>query len=105
MDTVEELLGVPIDYYAQIDFSAFVRFIDEIGGVKIDVPEKIVVDPLGDNNSKTLKPGRQTLPGDLALAYARARKTEGGDFDRAQRQQQVIKHMVKRQYNEWPNTL
>jgi LCP family protein required for cell wall assembly len=90
MDTVEELLGVPIDYYAQIDFSAFVRFIDEIGGVKIDVPEKIVVDPLGDNNSKTLKPGRQTLPGDLALAYARARKTEGGDFDRAQRQQQVI---------------
>ena len=90
MDTVEEFLGVPIDYYAQIDFSAFVRFIDEIGGVKIDVPEKIVVDPLGDNNSKTLKPGRQTLPGDLALAYARARKTEGGDFDRAQRQQQVI---------------
>ena len=90
MDTVEELLGVPVDYYAQIDFSAFVRFIDEIGGVKIDVPEKIVVDPLGDNNSKTLKPGRQVLPGELALAYARARKTEGGDFDRAQRQQQVI---------------
>ena len=90
MDTVEELLGVPVDYYAQIDFNAFERFIDEIGGVKIDVPEKIVIDPLGDNNSKTLKPGRQVLPGDLALAYARARKTEGGDFDRAQRQQQVV---------------
>lgn len=90
METVEELLGVPIDYYAQIDFSAFERFIDEIGGVKVDIPEKIVVDPLGDNNTKTLKPGVQTLPGDLALAYARARKTEGGDFDRAQRQQQVI---------------
>jgi polyisoprenyl-teichoic acid--peptidoglycan teichoic acid transferase len=90
MDTVEELLGVPIDYYARIDFSAFERFIDEIGGVKLDVPEKITVDPLGDNNTKNLKPGIQTLPGDLALAYARARKTEGGDFDRAQRQQQVI---------------
>lgn len=90
MQTVEELLGVPIDFYAQIDFSAFVRFIDEIDGVKIDVPEEITIDPLGDNNVKTLKPGRQTLPGDLALAYARARKTEGGDFDRAQRQQQVI---------------
>lgn len=90
MTTVEELLGVPIDYYAQIDFSAFVRFIDEIGGIKIDVAEPITVDPLGDNNAKNLKPGRQTLPGDLALAYARARKTEGGDFDRAQRQQQVI---------------
>jgi LCP family protein required for cell wall assembly len=90
MKTVEELLGVPIDYYAQIDFGAFVRFIDEIGGVKVDVPEKITIDPLGDDNIKTLKPGVQTLPGELALAYARARKTEGGDFDRAQRQQQVI---------------
>ncbi len=90
METVEELLGVPIDYYAQIDFGAFVRFIDEIEGVKLDIPEKITVDPLGDNNIKTLKPGVQTLPGELALAYARARKTEGGDFDRARRQQQVI---------------
>lgn len=90
MDTVEELLGVPIDYYAQVDFSAFIRFIDEIDGVKIDIQEPITIDPLGDNNIKNLKPGVQTLPGELALAYARARKTEGGDFDRAQRQQQVI---------------
>jgi len=66
MATVEELLGVPIDYYAQVDFGAFVRFIDEIGGVKLEVKEKIVVDPLGDNNTKKLKPGVQTLPGDLA---------------------------------------
>ena len=35
VDTVEELLGVPIDFYAQVDFGAFVRFIDEIYGVKI----------------------------------------------------------------------
>jgi LCP family protein required for cell wall assembly len=89
-DTVEELLGVQVDYYAQIDFFAFVRFIDEIGGIKINIPEKIRVDPLGDNNSKVIRPGVQLLDGNLALAYARARKTEGGDFDRAQRQQQVI---------------
>jgi len=90
VDTVEELLGVPIDFYAQIDFGAFVRFIDEIYGVKVNVPERIKVDPLGDDNTKWLKPGIQNLPGDLALAYVRARKTEGGDFDRSQRQQQVI---------------
>ena len=89
-DTVEELLGVPVDYYAQIDFFAFIRFIDEIGGVKVDVAEKIKVDPMGDNNGKVLRPGVQLLDGDLALAYARARKTEGGDFDRALRQQQVV---------------
>jgi polyisoprenyl-teichoic acid--peptidoglycan teichoic acid transferase len=90
--TVESFLGVPINYYAQIDFDAFVKFIDEIGGVKITVPEPITIDLLGSGPStkKNLKPGEQVLPGDHALAYARARYTEGGDFDRATRQQQVI---------------
>jgi len=91
MKTVEHLLGTPIQYYAQIDFEAFERFIDEIGGVKVDVPKKIWIDLIGDKKGRVrLKPGVQTLPGDYALAYARARYTEGGDFDRAQRQQQVI---------------
>jgi LCP family protein required for cell wall assembly len=90
--TVESFLGIPINYYAQVDFEAFVRFIDEIGGVKIDVPQRITIDLLGDgaNTIKNLKPGSQVLPGEYALAYARARHTEGGDFDRAGRQQQVI---------------
>jgi LCP family protein required for cell wall assembly len=90
--TVEGFLGVPIHYYAQVDFAAFVRFIDEIGGVKIDVPEEITIDLLGSGHQtkKTLQPGVQVLPGDWALAYARARYTEEGDFDRARRQQQVI---------------
>jgi LCP family protein required for cell wall assembly len=90
--TVEQFLGVPINYYAQIDFGAFIQFIDEIGGVKIDVPEAITIDLLGSGSAtkKTLQPGVQVLPGEWALAYARARYTEGGDFDRAQRQQQVI---------------
>jgi LCP family protein required for cell wall assembly len=96
MKTVEELLGVPIDYYAQIDFNAFIKFIDDIGGVKLDIKEPIRVDPLGDNNSKKLKPGIQTLNGELTLAYARARKTEGGDFDRSQRQQVVIQALRNR---------
>ena len=90
--TVEQFLGVPINYYAQVDFGAFVKFIDELGGIKVDVPEKIKVDLLGDGSStiKTLQPGVQVLPGEWALAYARNRYTQGGDFDRAKRQQQVI---------------
>jgi LCP family protein required for cell wall assembly len=91
--TVEELLGVPIKYYAQIDFDAFISFIDEIGGVQVNVPEKIRVDPITPgkkNNTKIIDSGPQLLDGDLALAYARARKTEGGDFDRGERQLQVI---------------
>jgi LCP family protein required for cell wall assembly len=90
--TVEQFLGVPINYYAQIDFGAFVRFIDELGGVKLNVPEKIVIDLLGTGSAtkKTLQPGVQVLPGEWTLAYARNRYTSGGDFDRASRQQQVI---------------
>ena len=89
METVEAFLGVPIDYYAQIDFSAFVRLVDIIGGVKLDIQENIKVVPIG-KDPKTIKAGRQTLNGELALAYARMRKSEGADFDRADRTQEVI---------------
>lgn len=106
--TVEEFLGITINYYAQIDFSAFVRFIDIIGGVKIDVPSDIRVDIIGQpctrreggqevnvyttNGCYLIKSGRQVLNGDLALAYARNRHDPGGDgdIDRARRQQQII---------------
>lgn len=87
--TVEKFIGVSIQYYIQIDFSAFVRMVDEIGGVEIDVPQEIRVDPIGPDNTVFLDPGVQILSGEVALGYARSRKTEGGDFDRARRQQQV----------------
>jgi len=90
MQTVESLLGVPIDYYAIIDFYAFEQFIDELGGINIAVTSEITVDPIGKGNTVTLKPGNYRLDGPTALAYARARHTGGGDFDRATRQQQVI---------------
>jgi len=90
MATVTELLGVPIEYYAQIDFGAFIRFIDEIGGLKLEIKEPMTLDLLGDNTFKRIKPGIKTLPGEMVLAYARTRKSEGADFDRAERQQQVV---------------
>jgi LCP family protein required for cell wall assembly len=89
MKTVEGLLGLKIDYYALIDFYSFEQFIDELGFIEIDVPRNIWVDPI-DGPTVKLKKGAHDLPGNLALAYARARNTEGGDFDRAVRTQQVI---------------
>lgn len=90
MKTVEEFLGVPIQYYAQIDFTTFVDFVDRIDGITITVPQEIIVDPLGPGNTVTLKPGEQHIYGPVALAYARQRETANGDIDRAARQQQVI---------------
>jgi polyisoprenyl-teichoic acid--peptidoglycan teichoic acid transferase len=88
--TVEEFLGVPIQYYAQIDFQAFIDFIDHIEGVRLTFDEPMVLDRRGKWNTVTIEPGVITLPGEYALAYVRARKTEGGDFDRSRRQQVLI---------------
>jgi LCP family protein required for cell wall assembly len=88
MDTVENVLGVPVDYYAVIYFHVFEDMIDQIGGIDVLVQEDIKISPIG-RPSLILTAKAQHLDGARALAYARARKTEGGDFDRAQRQQQV----------------
>ena len=88
--TVEEFLGVPVPYYAQVDFQAFVDFVDHIEGVKLTLEESIVLDRRGVDNSVTIDAGTSTFPGEYALAYVRTRSGEGGDFDRAARQQQVI---------------
>lgn len=90
MTTVEEFLDVDINYYAQVDFSAFEGFITEIGGIDVTVVESIEIDPIGPGNTVILDAGIQHLDGPTALAYARARNTPGGDIDRADRQQQVI---------------
>ncbi len=89
MKTVENLIGVPVQYYAVVDFSVFERVIDEIGGIDVLAKERIKISPIGEM-SKWLEAKAYHLNGAEALAYARARKTEGGDFDRAQRQQQVV---------------
>ncbi len=96
IDTVENLLDIEINYYAQIDFAAFESFIDEIGGVEVEVPYDMTVDPLGPHNTVSLSQGLQSLDGPTALAYARNRDTIGGDFDRAGRQQQIILGMRDR---------
>jgi LCP family protein required for cell wall assembly len=88
--TVEEFLGVPVHFYIQIDFQAFVDFIDHIHGIKITFEEPYTIDRRGKWNTVTLEPGTYALDGEYTLAYARDRKSEGDDFDRSSRQMEVI---------------
>ena len=94
--TVEQFLGVTIDYYAQIDFNAFVEFIDLIGGIEVYNDEDLRLDLVGSGRDKfRLKCcGMRHLDGKRTLAYARCRYESqgcsGGDVARAQRQQKVI---------------
>lgn len=93
--TVESVIGVPIQYYAVVDFGAFERMIDEIGGIDVLVTERIKISPIG-STSLWLEPKAHHLNGPQALAYARVRKGAGDDFGRAQRQQQVALAVLDR---------
>ncbi|MDX9991936.1 MAG: LCP family protein [Anaerolineales bacterium] len=89
--TVEQFLGIPIHYYGQVDFMTFVHLVDNLGGIDVEVRQKVTIDPLGPGEDNRVIPqGLKRMDGMIALAYARARKTEGGDVDRAKRQQAVI---------------
>ncbi len=91
--TVEGLLGIRINSYALIDFGAFTRIVDSVGGVIIDVQRPIRDEsyPTADYGVERLniQPGPQLMPGDVALTYARSRH-DSNDFSRARRQQDVI---------------
>lgn len=91
--TIARNFGVPIHYYAQVDFRGFERIVDEFGGVNVDVPY-----PLKDDEYPTetygytgiyFAAGLQHLDGKTALRYARTRHADN-DFGRARRQQEVI---------------
>ena len=90
--TVENLLGVPINYYAQIDFSAFVSFIDDIKGVKITPSYDMTIGEQAKDVKVHLKAGETVvLDGAAALGYARDREDNPeGDFGRSSNQMQVI---------------
>jgi LCP family protein required for cell wall assembly len=90
--TVEQFLGVPIHYYAQIDFYTFVEFIDLIGGIDIYNDQDLRLDPVGAGKDKIRVTccGWRHLGGERALAYVRYRKDKEGDVARAARQQKVI---------------
>lgn len=100
VETIEYNLGVEIDYYVRINFQAFIDMVDLIGGIGIDVPEPIDDDcyPTADYGCEQLHfdAGEQHFYGDMVLKYARVRSTLGGDFDRARRQQQVTRAILKR---------
>jgi polyisoprenyl-teichoic acid--peptidoglycan teichoic acid transferase len=89
--TVEQFIGVPVNYYAVVDFYSFIKFIDEIGGIVVQPDQYVKIEKFGGGQEEVLEPGKMyTLDGGLALAYTRERHTEGGDVDRARRQQEVI---------------
>jgi LCP family protein required for cell wall assembly len=100
MDTIEHNFDIPIDYYVILNWQNFIKIIDELGGIDIDVPEA-VYDPLyseyqyGDYHAVSFEPGLQHMDGHTALEYARLRKSDN-DYKRIERQQLVMRAVAAR---------
>jgi LCP family protein required for cell wall assembly len=92
--TVEQVIGVPVQYYAQVDFKAFEEAIDAMGGLYLCIEERIWIDPIGPKRPVKIGNECRKFWGYEVLGYVRNRKTGGGDIDRATRQQQVIMALV-----------
>jgi polyisoprenyl-teichoic acid--peptidoglycan teichoic acid transferase len=96
-ETVEQFLGISVEYTAQIDFRGFQQVVDIVGGLTIDVPA-----PLLDGEYPTedygyqriyIPAGLQVMDGTTALIYARTRHASS-DFERGKRQQAVLRALL-----------
>lgn len=105
IETIRYNLGIEIDHYAWVDFSRFRRIVNDLGGVDISVdcaledwrlksPE---LDPNVEENWEifTLPVGVYRMDGDLALWYARSRRTTS-DFDRGRRHMALLRAIYRR---------
>ncbi|MCL6522610.1 MAG: LCP family protein [Firmicutes bacterium] len=95
-EAVDRLTGVRPDYYAVLDYSAFQKLVDDVGGVTVDVPRTLndPTFPAADEVHYAplyIPAGLHHFDGAQALAYVRERHADPlGDLGRAQRQQQVL---------------
>ncbi|CAL9437029.1 LCP family protein [Streptomyces sp. enrichment culture] len=90
--TVEKLTGIRVDHHMVIDFRGFKDMVNAVGGVRVCVRE-----PIDDTDARLrLAAGPQTLDGEQALGYVRARKSlgDGSDTERMNRQQEFLGALV-----------
>lgn len=92
MQTIRYNFNIDLDYYARVEFPAFVKGVDTLGGIEINVPKRLE-DPCYPDGYKckkvVFKPGRQRMNGETALIYSRTRHADS-DLGRIKRQQQVM---------------
>jgi LCP family protein required for cell wall assembly len=85
ISTVEQLTGIRFDYYMLTGFDEMIRGVNEVGGIKIDIPYTF------QGYSQTFQAGPDKLDGRSALEFARVRKSlSSGDFARSMNQSRIM---------------
>lgn len=97
INTVQNLIGINIDYYVKVDFQGVIDLVNALGGIDITVPDNIdfcesnQYRSTNPNDLICIKSGYQHMTGEQALAFARHRHTlPAGDFQRVQHQQLIV---------------
>jgi LCP family protein required for cell wall assembly len=93
MSTIEQLTGIRINHFVEVDFSGFKNIVDALGGIEICLKSGV-----NDKKSKlTLPPGKSVLNGEQALGYVRLRNYgDGSDIQRIRRQQLFLTKVVQK---------
>ncbi|MGF2618152.1 LytR family transcriptional regulator [Rossellomorea vietnamensis] len=90
MDTVENLMDIPIDHYVKINMEGFQEIVDAVGGVTVENDLDF------SSGGYDFAQGEITLSGKKALAYTRMRYEDPrGDFGRQERQRQIIQGIIR----------
>lgn len=97
--TVSRFIGVPVNYYVEVNFPMFMKIIDQIGGISLDVDKPLYYDDYAANLHIHLDPGRQTLTGYEAMGYVRFRHDSASDWGRIDRQHKFFGALAKQLIN------
>ncbi|WP_422123785.1 LCP family protein [Planococcus sp. X10-3] len=94
IESVENLLEIPVDYYVRMDFEAFIDVVDALGGITVDVPYDLKEQDENDQAGViNLEEGIQNVNGSEALALARTRYYDN-DIERGKRQQMILESIM-----------
>ena len=95
--TIEDALGIKINYNVRINFSSVVNLVDALDGIDLDIKKGEEVDVFYTNSQPGLSVGKHHVDGETALAFARERHAYAdGDNQRVRNQQKVFKAIFKR---------
>ena len=94
--TIEELLGLPVDYYAVINLDLFQNVVDALGGVEVNVPYRMLYTDRAAGLRIDLQPGPQVLDGEKAAGFVRFREAPRGDLDRLDNVKSLAFAMLQR---------
>ena len=93
---ISQHLNRPIRHHLVVNLAAIRRMADQLGGIDVDVPKRMVYVDRSQGLSIDLQPGRQTLRGHDLEGFLRFRHDETGDLGRMERQQMALKALFRK---------